>query len=176
MKVDIIHDESELYEFCNECDRLGYHNNSSIKLMKYQWCKENGEYWGAWYNNRLIAVAGAHLLPEVSKTAVRVLFRGCQIYSPHKTLNSCHMNSVPFGNILPYQIEKFYNYDLYTTTNINHDASGKMNRTHRVMHYLDKKGIVEYSHDMYLKGVDQSVWLINKDVYLDLRTKLRGSF
>jgi hypothetical protein len=176
MRVDIIGDDDteDLLYFCNQCDLLGYENNKDLKSIRYDLVKKTGNFWGAWHNNKLIAIAGAHPLPEVNENAYRVLFRGCQLYSPHKTLNSCHMNSVPFGDILPHQIKKYYDHELYTTTNVSHDASGKMHRTHKVMSLLNKKGIVSYSHNMILFNVEQSIWKINKDRYLDLRKRLRG--
>tara|TARA_B100001057_G_scaffold156527_1_gene156986 strand:+ start:8074 stop:8601 length:528 start_codon:yes stop_codon:yes gene_type:complete len=157
-------------KFCKECEALGYLNNSSLQTMKYEWCKEQGEYWGAWHNEKLISVAGAHPLPEVSENAVRVLFRGCQIQSPHKGLNASHMNSVPFRDILPHQIEMYKENDLYITTNISHDASGHMHKTHRVMQLLEKRGIVDlHIESMNLYNTDQSVWKLNKDRYNEIR-------
>ena len=33
----------ELETFCKKCYHLGYINNASLKAMKYEWCKEQGE-------------------------------------------------------------------------------------------------------------------------------------
>jgi len=166
----------ELEEFCIQCKKLNYNNNSSLDSMKYDWCKNWGEYWGAWHNNRLIAVAGAHPLPEIAENAVRVLFRGCQLNSPYSGLSSSHMNSVPFRDILPAQIEYFKNKDLYITTNIDHDASGKMSRTHKVMKLLSTKDIVNlYILEMDLYYTTQSVWKLNKEKYFEVRHRLETS-
>ena len=166
----------ELEYFCTQCKILNYNNNSSLTAMKYDWCKGWGEYWGTWHNNKLIAVAGAHPLPEVDDNAVRVLFRGCQLYSPYTGLDANHMNSVPFRDILPLQIEKYVNNDLYITTNIEHDASGKMSRTHRVMSLLAKKGIVDlHIEEIMLYYTRQSVWKLNKEQYLEARHRLETS-
>ncbi len=162
-----------LTQFCKDCDALGYHNNNSLKAMKYDWCKDIGEFWGAWYNEKLIAVAGAHPLPDISENAIRVLFRGCQIESPYKGLNASHMNSVPFRDILPYQIKMYKENDLFITTNINHDASGHMHKTHRVMQLLEKKGIVDlHIESMELWYTNQSVWKLNKEKYNEVRHRL----
>lgn len=174
LKVSLLEDGLDLDLFCKSCKNLGYNNNSSLDAMRFAKTKQEGEFWGAWYYNKLIAVAGAHPLPEVSPTAIRVLFRGCQLYSPHEGLNASHMNSVPFGDILPYQIEMYKDYDLYTTTNIINDSSGKMHRTHKVMSLLAKKGIVDLVIDnMIIYNTQQSVWKLNKDVYLELRNSIR---
>ena len=175
MLVNILKEShfEELENFCNKCQLLGYNNNSSLDSMKYKWCKDWGEYWGAWHNNELIAVAGAHPLPEISDNSIRVLFRGCQINSPYSGLNASHMNSVPFRDILPVQIKHFKNKDLYITTNIDHDASGKMSRTHKVMKLLSKKDIVNlHVPEVELYYTKQSVWKLNKEKYFEIRHRL----
>lgn len=173
--VGILNEETldQLKQFCLVCDTLGYHNNNSLSAMKYNWCKEIGEYWGMWHNQSLIAVAGAHPLPEVNDNAIRVLFRGCQLSSPYQGLSASHMNSVPMRDILPLQIEMYKDKDLYITTNINYDASGHMHRTHRVMKLLEKKGIVDlHTERMELYYTDQSVWQLNKERYNEIRRGL----
>lgn len=169
-------DKKNLYEletFCKKCDDLGYKNNSSLKEIRWEKTKSWGEFWGGWHKDKLISIAGAHPLPEVKHNAVRVLFRGCQTYSPYVGLNASHMNSVPFRDILPYQIDKYLDNDLYITTNIYKDNSGKMHRTHKVMQLLSKKGIVDlYIDDMILYNTNQSVWKLNKDRYFEIRNRL----
>jgi hypothetical protein len=168
-------DLSELGVFCIKCQVFGYENNSSLKAMKYEWCKEWGEYWGAFVDKRLVAVAGAHPLPEVGPNAMRVLFRGCQVDELYKGLGKYHMNSIPFRDILPYQIAAYPDKDLYITTNVTHDASGRMNRTHRVMKLLDKLDIVQYNGNMELYYTEQSVWKLNVEKYNEVRRRLETS-
>ncbi len=171
IKVFPLQDTYELDYFCKVCKDKGYQNNSSYKAMKYDWCKEVGEYWGAYYNDQLVAVAGCHPLPEVSSNAVRVLFRGCQIIDPYKGLNKHHMSSIGFRNILPEQIKFNKGKDLYITTNVYHDASGKMNRTHKAMRLLDKEGILSYTKDIELYFTMQSIWKVNIDEYIKVRSQ-----
>ena len=176
MKVGTLNQSTldQVKKFCLSCDELGYGNNNSLKAMKFEWCKEIGEFWGAWYKEQLIAVAGAHPLPEIGQNAVRVLFRGCQLYSPYQGLNASHMNSVPMRDILPLQIEMYKDNDLYITTNINYDASGHMHRTHRVMQLLAKKGIVDlHTESTELFYSEQSVWQLNKERYDEVRRGLK---
>lgn len=172
IEVFELEDTNEIDDFCKICEMKGYNNNKSRKAMKYEWCKEVGDYWGAYFNDELVSVAGAHPLPEVGENAVRVLFRACQIVDLHKGLNKYHMNSIPFRDILPYQILQYKDKDLYITTNISHDASGKMNRTHKVMKLLDKMGIVKYTMDMELYHTDQSIWKLNVEKYNEVRHRL----
>jgi len=176
LDIKVINDVDELVLFCKKCKDLGYKNNSTLKEMRWEKTKDWGEYWGAWQNNTLIAVAGAHPLPEVDSNAIRVLFRGCQLYSPHLGISPSHMNSVPFRDILPYQIEKYRDYDLYITTNITRDNSGKMQRSHRAMKLLSKKKIVDlHIKEATIYNTNQSVWKLNKDNYFEVRHRLESS-
>ena len=175
IKIDVLdhNNLSDLSFFCKQCNALGYKNNSSLKEIRWDSTKSCGEFWGAWHNKKLISIAGAHPLPEISSNSIRVLFRGCQLFSPYTALSPSHMNSVPFRDILPYQIEKYADKDLYITTNIHKDNSGKMHRTHKVMQLLSKKGIVDlYIDDMILYNTNQSVWKLNKDKYFEIRNRL----
>lgn len=170
------HHIPELLDFCKACELRGFYNNSSLEAMKYQWCKDWGEYWGAWHDQNLIAVAGAHPLPEIGVDAVRVLFRTCQLQSFYRGLDPMGINTVPFRDILFYQVKKYSNKDLYITTNIDHDASGKMSRIHRVMKTLECNGIVSlHREEIMLYYTNQSVWKLNKETYLETRYRLETS-
>ena len=171
MIVKRLENTQELIEFCEICKSKGYKNNESLKAMKFDFA----DFWGAWHNNKLVAVAGAHTLPEVSQNAIRVLFRGCQIQEVYRGLGKYHMNSIGFRDILPVQIEAYKDKDLYITTNVHNDASGRMNRTHKAMKLLDKDGILTYSHDTELYFTEQSVWKVNKEKYNEIRHRLETS-
>ena len=167
MKIKSLKLTTELELFCEVCKSKGYKNNESIKAMKFDFA----DFWGAWKNGELIAVAGCHPLPEVGPNAVRVLFRGCQITDPYKGLNKHHMNSIGFRDILPEQIKHNQGKDLYITTNVYHDASGKMNRTHKAMRLLDKEGILSYTNDIELYFTLQSIWKVNIEEYMKVRSR-----
>ena len=98
MKIELLSDDhiSILEEFCEECNQLGYTNNSSLTAMKFDWCRQQGYYYGAIKNNKIVAVAGCHPLTEISKDAWRILFRGCELpgASPYKGLNKGDWNSI----------------------------------------------------------------------------------
>ena len=81
MQIKIITDDliPQLEVFCKKALILGYENNSSLKAMKYDWCKEHGEFFCAIKDENIVAVAGCHPLPEVSENAWRILFRGCEL-------------------------------------------------------------------------------------------------
>ena len=44
MKIELLSDDhiSILEEFCEECNQLGYTNNSSLTAMKFDWCRQQG--------------------------------------------------------------------------------------------------------------------------------------
>ena len=136
----------ELEVFCKKAEELGYTNNASIKLMRYDWCKENGEYYCAIENDRIIAVAGCHTLPQLHDTAWRILFRGCELpgTSPYKGLNKGDWNSITQRDFIPHFINYCPSKDLYISTNISNEHSGKALRNHRLM------GILANLKDAYL--------------------------
>jgi hypothetical protein len=176
MKVVPITNEllPKLEIFCDEAESLGYNNNSSLKTMKYEWCKDYGEYFCAIEDDKIVSVAGCHPLPEVNDKAWRVMFRGAQLPGYNKSfgLNKYHMSAITWREIMPAQIEFCNTNELYITTNIEHDASGKMNRTHRLFKGLAKVGMVEHYKDMELYYTDQSVWKLNIDEYNHRRAML----
>jgi hypothetical protein len=79
------------------------------------------------------------------------------------------MNSLPFSILLPYQIVQGLNQgikDFYiTTSNGDHDASGKMKRTHKALSLLAKRGIVDFAGDEVIYYTNQSKWKINLSNY-----------
>jgi hypothetical protein len=161
--------------FCKEAGDLGYNNNSSLKAMKYEWCKEQGEYFCAIEDDKIISVAGCHPLPEINDKAWRVMFRGAQLPGYNKSfgLNKYHMSAITWREILPAQIEFCDTDELYITTNIEHDASGKMNRTHRLFKNLHKLEMVNYQGRVFLYQTEQSVWKLNIDEYTKRNEKLK---
>jgi hypothetical protein len=165
-------DRNELIVFCKKCNELGYNNNSSLMAMKYDWCKEQGEYWGAWVDKKIIAVAGAHPIPELGLEFVRVLFRGCQIENPYKGISKYHLNTVLFRNILNAQMNYYPIHRLIMTTNINRDNSGKMQRSHNMLKLISKTNIVSHYCDMIYYNTQQSLWEINRDLYNEIYQKI----
>ena len=180
MKVVPITDEllPKLEVFCKEAEKLGYTNNATLCDwgMRYEWCKAQGEYFCVIADDKIISVAGCHRLPEVSDKAWRVMFRGAQLpgYNKEFGLSKYHMSAITWREILPFQIEFCDTDELYITTNIEHDASGKMNRTHRLFRYLAKVGMVEHYKDIELWYTEQSVWKLNIDEYTHRRAMLTG--
>ena len=101
------------------------------------------------------------------------MFRGVQIPGNYGFgLSKYHMSALTWRLLLPSQLEYINDADAYITTNISHDASGKMNKTHRLFQQLEKLGMVEHYNDMELYYTDQSVWKLNKEKYMEVRNNV----
>ena len=165
----------QLETFFDTAKELKYLNNVSKRAMKYEWCLDFGGIWHCVTddNNKILSLAGCHPLPEVNDNAWRVMFRGVQIPGNYGFgLSKYHMSALTWRLLLPSQLEYINDADAYITTNISHDASGKMNKTHRLFQQLEKLGMVEHYNDMELYYTDQSVWKLNKEKYMEVRNNV----
>jgi hypothetical protein len=181
IKITTIRDKhlEMLQEFCNTCAELGYQNNSSFLAMKLLWCKQLGEYWCAIEDNKIIAVAGCHPLPEVNPSAWRIMFRGCELpkNDSFKGLGKGDWNSITQREFIPLMIKWIPSQELYITTNIRNDHSnGKALRNHRLMGLLAKQGILDDCGNMLLNNHDQTLWKLNINEYTIRRNKLTGKY
>ena len=136
----------ELEVFCKKAKELGYVNNSSLKLMRYDWCKENGEFYCA-------------IKPGSS---------------PYKGLNKGDWNSITQRDFIPKFIDYIPSKDLYISTNISNEHSGKALRNHKIMNILarQKDAYIIDVCDMMLNNVHQTIWKLNIEQYLSRRSKL----
>jgi len=168
-----------LQVFCNECEKLGYTNNSSLKNMRLLWCKQVGEYWCAIKDNKIIAVAGCHPLPEVGPNAWRIMFRGCELPKQDNFtgLSKGDWNSITQREVIPLMIKWIPSDELYITTNISNDHSnGKAPRNHRLMGLLAKQGILDNCGDMFLNKHMQTIWRLNIEEYTKRRNQIKGKY
>lgn len=181
MKIEIITNDliPKLEIFCEKAKELKYENNSSLKAMKFDWCKEQGEYFCAIKNNDIVAVAGCHPLPEVSPDAWRIMFRGCELpqTDTFKGLGKGDWNSITQREMIPKFIDWCPSNHLYLTTNIDHEHSnGKASRNHRLMGLLAKQKILDKYGDIELYYTAQTVWKLNIQEYTTRRNRLRGNY
>jgi hypothetical protein len=168
-----------LENFCKKAKELGYENNSSLAAMKYDWCKEHGEYFCAIKNDSIVAVAGCHPLPEVSPTGWRILFRGCELpqTDTFRGLGKGDWNSITQREIIPRFIDFCPTDELFITTNIYHEHSnGKSARNHKLMGLLARQGILDKHTDMTLYYTEQTVWKLNVKEYTRRRNSLKGHY
>lgn len=181
MKIEVIEDKhlDMLQVFCEECSKLGYKNNSSLPAMKLLWCKKVGEYWCAIKDRRIVAVAGCHPLPEISSTAWRILFRGCELpgNDTFKGLGKGDWNSITQREFIPKFIRWCPSKDLYITTNMDYDHSnGKASRNHRLMGLLAKQKILDDCGEITLFETKQTLWKLNIEEYTYRRNKLKNVY
>lgn len=165
----------KLQEFCNICKQLGYQNNSSFAAMKLEWCCKVGEFWCAIKDENIIAVAGFHPLPEISPTAWRILFRGCELPSSDifTGLGKAHWNSIGFREFIPLFIDRCPSTELIITTNIDYDHSnGRSFKTHKAMQLMEKQNILFHYGNIMLYNRFQSIWKLNITEYLNRRKKI----
>jgi DNA-binding transcriptional regulator YhcF (GntR family) len=157
---------TQLEEFISQCDQLGFKNNNSLKSMKFDWCKDQGGAWFATFvNNEMISISGIHLFED----GYRALFRGAQLYSRDIGLNRYHMQSYCFSEQLPLQIDFAKEKPIYITTNIDNDASGRMNAVNKMFYHLARYEIVEFVREDEIFYVQQNIWKLNTERYNEIR-------
>lgn len=167
-----------LEEFCKSAGAAGFSNNESPRKMKFGGefdLQTVPQFWGILHDNRLISVSGCHLWPDYSTdsfTINRCLFRSATLPEYNNIvpgLSKTHMNSLPFSILLPYQIKWGKENSCWdnriTTSHGDHDASGKMKRTHRALELLEKQGIVSFFEKNILYSTPQTVWRLDLEKY-----------
>ncbi len=163
-----------LTEFCSAAEMAGYSNNKdlvALKLIDEHDLPTDPQYWGLVVDGRLASISGCHAYDNGGRI-LRCLFRSAtlpQYGNIIPGMSKTHMNSAPFSLLLPYQIEwgieNGYQEFYITTSHGSHDASGKMNRTHRALELLAKQGIVNYVGEEEYYWTPQTIWALNLNRY-----------
>ena len=159
------------------CNSQNYSNNISLEKMKWEWCP----FWcAAFDNDKIVSIAGAHKLPEVSPNAFRLLFRGAQL--PGYALGQgrdIFKSGIQLSYLLPLQItwatRQDPNAELYISTNINNDGGKSQRMNNIIMPLLAKRGIWELDQEMELYNVPQNLWRINVLKYTEERNRSLGN-
>lgn len=160
--------------FTNECKKVGYNNNSTLEDMKWGDSRYDlpdiAHWWALIIQDNVASISGCH---KINETQLRCLFRSATLPRWDNLITGIsknHMNSIPFSLLLPKQIEwglaQGYTEFLITTSHGEHDASGKMNRTHRAISLLSRRGIVEFVGEEIIYHTPQTVWRIVIDSYM----------
>lgn len=167
---ELTHASEELLQFISQCESLNYKNNDSLVSMKFYWCLAEGGMWHATTDDtgKIFSVSGIHPF----KDGYRALFRGAQLEPrPVKGLNRNMMQSWGMYDQMPLQISYANGKPIYITTNVNHDASGRMNRIHNSCKTMAKSGMLDYIGDEELFNTQQSIWQVNVDTYSIIRKR-----
>lgn len=163
-KIDNI-DTQDVLTFATECYANSYMNNKNLEAMKWDWCLSNGAWFATYKNDSIISLSGIHTF----KDGYRALFRGAQLESRPAGLSKHHMTSYCFAEQLPLQIEFAKQAPIYITTNIDNDASGKMNKIDKLFHILEKQNIVVHESTEEVFYTKQNVWRLNVEKYNSIR-------
>lgn len=166
-----------LEEFCVKAREAGYSNNSSPQKMKFFGHPDlasTPHFWGLVKDGKLASVSGYHLWPDADRnlTTMRCVFRSATLPEYDGIIpgiSKNHMNSVPFSILLPFQLRHGMQHGardyIITTSHGEHNASGKMHRTHRAMELLSKRGIMKYHREHVVYHIPQTLWKINMPAY-----------
>ena len=156
----------DLLVFVEECRKLGFKNNESLEAMNFFETIRQGGFWMVTYDKeKIVGISGLHRF----KDGYRALYRGCQLYSIPGGLTRNHMNCWMFKYHLPLAIDMSLDSPIYITTNTLNDASGKMLRLNKLYHILAKNGIVDHVSKEIVFSVEQNIWKLNKEKYMEVR-------
>lgn len=168
-------DIPELEIFCQECSKLGYENNSSLKAMKFF----DATFFGAFDNEKIVSLAGIQYLPEINKNAWRCLFRGAQLpgYTPAWS-GDIFKSGIHFSQFIYMQVNHIQKdhpeAEFYISTNIKSDTGAKSSRMNNIMmpRIAKKLGVWHlYLENFMLYNVPQNIWKINVPVYMEARER-----
>jgi hypothetical protein len=183
--------DDQLEEFINKTRKIGYRDHKEIKQLEIDETINNkwGKFFYTFKNEKIISLSGCHEFTHFDVEnlkwidGMRVCFRGVQLpgEDTYKGISKHHMNSIPFREHLPLQMEwgkaLGYNHFFITThnwygtpANLYKGPSKEQNRTNKIMKYLSKLNIVIHHGESYVKGYLQNIWEINQDEYLGLRS------
>jgi len=181
----------QLEEFITKTRKIGYRDHKTVKSLEIE--KTINEKWGKFFftfkEEKIISLSGCHEFTLFNPYNVswiegmRVCFRGVQLPGEdvYKGLSKYHMNSIPFREHLPLQMEwgKRLGYEKFFITthnwygnpaNLYKGPSKEQNRTNKIMKILNKLGVVKHHGDTYIRNYLQNVWEINEEEYFRHRT------
>ena len=184
-------DKNELKLFYKKCKSLGY--RFELKDTQNKWEKFFYTYKG----DNIISVSGCYEYSflqmygdKLEKTryvdGMRICYLGMQLPNEdtYKVLSKYHMNSIPFREHIPLQIEWGNNigYDRFfitthnwygTPANLYKGPHRKWNRTNAAMKHMRKLNIVNEQSQNYVDGYWQTVWELNQYEYFRVQTLTR---
>lgn len=156
-----------LKEYCNECEKLGYLNNSSIRRLNLD-IFNNSLFLIGLENNKIVLFNGAHDVNINGIDYFRVGYRGATIAKNQRVYRNVLMYNGSAANfILMELLEKKYNAkNFIMTTNskkYSKDNPGKGHKADTILHKTP-------GHKLLFKNVKvnhivQNIWELDKDTY-----------
>lgn len=166
----------DLGYFYSKAYKKGFVNNSSQETMID--CFRNETNWNVWilYDDHTpIGSVASHTFDQIfDNNSFRVLTRVCTLteHRPQKgllTLNRMIKEHQHFSDqfFLPKCIEwTGLDSDIYATSNESKNASQQL--VHKLYFpTLEKKGIVKNCGQYHYRGLEQTIWKINQEKFLD---------
>jgi len=170
----------DLTYFYNKCKEKGFINNSSkSKLIKNLKKEKEFKLWILYYNNKPVGSTAIHSFDNVmGENSYRICARSCVLSDE---LNIKNIRSIRGGiDKHQYVSSQFYiplciewapkGSKLYVTTSNKNEAS--MRLVHNLFFpQLSKIGIVKKIKNIFYGGVEQTVWQLLPEVFLESLNK-----
>lgn len=158
--IELDYPTRKLLDFTEKCKEKGYVNNSSLSKLRFDWCLDNG---GMWYvtivNDDYISMSGIHEFLD----GYRCLYRSVQLESIANVGLNMQSTSYCWTQQLPLQVKYSGLKPMYITTNIGKNTPDHMLKIDKIMKIMQKYSMVQFIKTELINGVQQNLWLLNKD-------------
>jgi hypothetical protein len=167
----------DLAEFYAEAEYRGHINNASQTAMVDCFRnEERAQVWILYKDSKAIGSVAAHTFPEMGSNAYRILTRTCVIngvipnngkgLGTGRRYIQQHQNTT-CQFYVPKMIEWCgMDSKMYATS--NQLDSGSQRKVHNIYFpLLEQQGEFTKSQELHYRGVDQTVWKLNPQVFLE---------
>ena len=158
--IELDYPTRKLLDFTEKCKEKGYVNNSSLSKLRFDWCLDNG---GMWYvtivNDDYISMSGIHEFLD----GYRCLYRSVQLESIANVGLNMQSTSYCWTQQLPLQVKYSGLKPMYITTNIGKNTPDHMLKIDKIMKIMKKYSMVQFIKTELINGVQQNLWLLNKE-------------
>ena len=167
-------DSLDLNYFYDKCKKKGYSNNcSKSKLVKNLITEKEFKLWILYFNQKPIGTTALHGFEDVmGENSYRICVRTCVIsedthLSKVRTLEGIlqHQN-ITSQIYIPLCLDHIKNKGLAYITTCDKDTASMKAVHHVYAPALSKKGILKKIKDIFYKGTQQTVWLLDRDQFV----------
>ena len=168
MKVELINKIDAIHQFCTECNKLGWVNNSSLDALELDKVYDNqGAYFGIWDQDKVVSIAGIYKFYELYPDSWRIFYRTATL--PGKAKNKgLHRGTGLRGRLYINEFLKYTNNgNLYLTTNVENGNWKNITRYHRALEKesSQKDSYVHYHDKVNLYEHEQVIWKLDNEQY-----------
>lgn len=168
-------EDLDLTEFYQIAENKGFYNNSNQKSLVNCFDNEREKsVWILYYNGKAVGSVAAHSLDILGKNSYRICARTCVFTDmlPFKQLRSLRYTCQYHQNITgQFYIPQCIDWappgaDLYITS--NNSKTGSQRLVHNVYcPALAEIGTLDFSGNMFYRGIEQSFWKLNVDRFYE---------